>query len=174
MSQFSLSPLSHTHTHTHTDTHTDTHWVSTKEIVSKIQKKSLTIQDTNTHTSLSLQIIIDNWRIQRTLSHDIQKYWTAVSTLLCLISSVYHDLPHWRLNQRQQNVELKDYHWATNSYCTQVMPNQQVMVIVRPINLNVSHKLYPYSLQRTRSSPGPSTSKVDKFLKIKCSMKPSS
>ena len=29
------------------------------------------------------------------------------------------------------------------------------MVISRPINLNVSCKLHPYSLQRTRSPPGP-------------------
>ena len=35
------------------------------------------------------------------------------------------------------------------------MPNQLVMVIARPINLNVSCKLHPSSLQRTQSSPGP-------------------
>ena len=29
------------------------------------------------------------------------------------------------------------------------------MVIALPINLNVSCKLYPYSLQRTQSPPGP-------------------
>ena len=29
------------------------------------------------------------------------------------------------------------------------------MVIARPINLNVSYKLHPYSLQKTRSSPEP-------------------
>ena len=36
---------------------------------------------------------------------------------------------------------------------TQVMPNQLVMVIAWPINLNVSCKLHLYSLQRTWSSP---------------------
>ena len=35
------------------------------------------------------------------------------------------------------------------------MPNQLVMVTARPINLNVSCTLYPYSLQRTQSLPGP-------------------
>ena len=30
--------------------------------------------------------------------HDIKKHWTAVSTLLGLISSVYHDLYQWRLD----------------------------------------------------------------------------
>ena len=34
-------------------------------------------------------------KIQRTVTHDIQKHLTAVSTLLGLISSVYHDLHHW-------------------------------------------------------------------------------
>ena len=34
-------------------------------------------------------------------------------------------------------------------------PNQLVIVIWRSINLNVSGKLHPYSLQRTRSPPGP-------------------
>ena len=36
-----------------------------------------------------------------------------------------------------------------------MMPNQLVMVIARPINLNLSCKLHPYSLQRTRSPPEP-------------------
>ena len=34
-------------------------------------------------------------------------------------------------------------------------PNQLVRVIARPINLNVSCELLPYSLQTTRSPPGP-------------------
>ena len=38
---------------------------------------------------------------------------------------------------------------------TQVMPNQLVMVIAQPINLSVSCKLHPNSLQRTRSPPVP-------------------
>ena len=44
---------------------------------------------------------------------------------------------------------------SSSPYCIQVMLNQLVMVIARPINLNVSCKLHPSSLQRTRSSPGP-------------------
>ena len=47
-------------------------------------------------------------------------------------------------------TEPKHNHWAHNPHCTQVIPNQLVMVIARPINLNVSCKLHPYSLQRTR------------------------
>ena len=77
---------------------------------------------------------------------------TAVSTLLSLISSVYRDLPHWRLNLQQQNAEPKLYHRVTNQHHTQVMPNQLVMVIARPINLKVSGKLPLYSLQRTVTS----------------------
>ena len=63
---------------------------------------------------------------------------------------LYCDLPHWRLNQQPQNPEPKLYHWALNPHGTQVMPNQLVMVIVQPINLNVFCKL----LQRTLSPPG--------------------
>ncbi len=37
-----------------------------------------------------------NQKIWQTLARDIRKYWTAVSTLLGLISSVYRDLHHWR------------------------------------------------------------------------------
>ena len=78
-----------------------------------------------------------------------------VLTLLSFISSVYHDPLHWRSNQRPQNAEPNVYHCAINPHRTQAKPNQQVTVIARPINLNVSCKLYPYSLQRTRSPPGP-------------------
>ena len=47
-------------------------------------------------------------KIRRTLTHDIRKHWTAVSTLLGMISSVYHDLHHWRSNQRPQ-IEMTVY-----------------------------------------------------------------
>ena len=43
------------------------------------------------------------------IARDIRKHWTAVSTLLDLISSVFRDLPHLRLNQQPQNAELKLY-----------------------------------------------------------------
>ena len=72
--------------------------------------------------------------------HDIWKHWTAVSTLLGLISSVYRDLHPWRSNQRPQIAEPKLYNWATNSYRTQVTPNELVMIIARSIYLNVSCK----------------------------------
>ena len=38
---------------------------------------------------------------------------------------------------------------------TSHISNQQIMIIARPINRNVSCKLHPYSLQRTRSPPEP-------------------
>ena len=33
-------------------------------------------------------------KLRRTLMHDVWKHWTAVSTFLSLISSVYRDLNH--------------------------------------------------------------------------------
>ena len=94
-------------------------------------------------------------KIWRVLTHNIWKHWTAVLTLLGLISSVYHDLHHWRSNQWPQIEELKLYNWANSPYRTQVMPNQLVIIIAQLINLNVSYKLHLYSLQRTWSPPGP-------------------
>ena len=44
-------------------------------------------------------------------------------------------------------TDAKLYDWANSPYHTEVTPNQLVMVIERPINLNVSCKLHPYSLQ---------------------------
>ena len=46
-------------------------------------------------------------KIWQTLASNTQKHWTAFSTLLGLISSVYCDLTHWRSNQRLQNAEPK-------------------------------------------------------------------
>ena len=63
-------------------------------------------------------------KIRRTPTHDIREHWTAVSTLLGLISSVYRNLDHWRSNQRPQIAVPKLYNWATSSYRTQVTPNQ--------------------------------------------------
>ena len=74
-------------------------------------------------------------KIYRTPTHDIRKHWTAVLTLLGLISSVYCNLHHRRSNQQLQIAMSKCYNWATSSYCTQVTPNQLVMVIARPNNL---------------------------------------
>ena len=51
-------------------------------------------------------------------------------------------------------TEPKLYNWAHSSYRALVTPNELMMVIARPINLNVSCKLHPYSLQITRSPPG--------------------
>ena len=85
----------------------------------------------------------------------LRKHWTAVSTLLGFLSSVYCDLHLGKSNQRPQIAQPKLYNCANSSYRIRVTSNQLVMVIARPINLNVSCKLYPYSFQRTRSPPGP-------------------
>ena len=46
-----------------------------------------------------------NQKILQTLAHDIRKHWTAVSTLLGLICSVYCDLPSgdWTSDYRMQS-----------------------------------------------------------------------
>ena len=93
-------------------------------------------------------------KIRRTPTHDIRERWTAVSTLLGLISSVCRNLHRWRSNQRPKIALPKLYNWDTSSYRTEVTPNQLIIVIARPNNLNVSCKLHPYSFQRTRSPPG--------------------
>ena len=70
------------------------------------------------------------------------------------LAVLYHDLPHWGSNQWPQNAEPKLYNRAICLRRTQVTPNKLFMVFTRPINLKVSCKLHPYSLQRTRSPPG--------------------
>ena len=84
-------------------------------------------------------INIVNWITMTRKSADMI-YWTAVSTLLGLISSVYRNLHHWRSNQWPQIAVLKLYNWAISSYCTQVTLNQLVMVIARPNNLKITLK----------------------------------
>ena len=46
-------------------------------------------------------------KILRTSTHDIWEHWTAIQTVLVLISSVYRNLHHWRSNQRPQ-ITLKN------------------------------------------------------------------
>ena len=94
-------------------------------------------------------------KIRWTLACNVRKHWTVVLILLGLITSIYRDLFHLRSSQWPQNAETKLYHWAICPHRAQVMPNQLVMVIAQPNNLNVFCKSYPYSLQRTRSPPGP-------------------
>ena len=72
---------------------------------------------------LYYKLTYQDQKIRQILACDIRNNWTAVSTLLGLISSVYHDLPFWRSNQRPQNAEPKLYHWATGLYRTQAIPN---------------------------------------------------
>ena len=100
---------------------------------------------------LTCELNYHDQKIRRTLKQYIRKHWTAVSTLLGIINSVYHNLHHWRSNQRSQIAVPKLYNWVTSSYRTQVTPNQQVTVIAQPNNVSVSCKLKPYSFQRTRS-----------------------
>ena len=52
-------------------------------------------------------------------------------------------------------TEPKLYNSPISPYRTRVTPNWVVMVIARPVNLNVSWMLHPYSLPRTWSPPGP-------------------
>ncbi len=49
-------------------------------------------------------------KIRWTLTHEIREHWTAVSTVLGLISSVYPDLHHWRSSQGPLNAGPKHYH----------------------------------------------------------------
>ena len=88
-------------------------------------------------------------KIWRTLAYDIWKHFTAVSTLLGLISSVYHNLQHWRSNlqTQSQNSTTEPSVHITHKWCQ--------INLTWPINLNVSCKLHPYSLQKTWSPPGP-------------------
>ena len=68
---------------------------------------------------INCELNYHNQKIRRMPVHDIQKHWTAVSTLLGLTNSIYHDLPHWRSNQWPQNAEPKLYHWAISPHRTQ-------------------------------------------------------
>ena len=79
-----------------------------------------------------------NQKIRRTPTHGIREHWTAVSTLLGLISSVYRIRHHWRANQRPQIAVPKLYNWVTSSYRKYVTPNQLAMVIARPMGVTVS------------------------------------
>ena len=65
--------------------------------------------------------IFVNWiTVTRKSSEHLRKHWTAVSTLLGLISSVYCDLHHCSSNQQPQIAEPKLYNWANISYTTDV------------------------------------------------------
>ena len=90
-------------------------------------------------------------KLLQTLTHDIRKHWTAVSTLFGLISSVYRDLPHWRSNQQPQSRNTTPDHQST----LHSSDAKLVMVTAWLINLNVSCKLHSYFLQKTLSPPGP-------------------
>ena len=80
--------------------------------------------------------------IRQTLAHDIQIHWTAVSILLDFIIRVHGDLFDWRSNKRPQ--------------------------IAQSINLNVSCKLHPYSLQGTWLPPRPRLPKRIKGERVLC------
>ena len=61
--------------------------------LSRLDKKFQTSQ-----FSFDCELNYHDQKVRRTPTHDIRKYWTAVSTLLSLISSVYGDLHHQRSN----------------------------------------------------------------------------
>ena len=48
---------------------------------------------------LNCELNYHDQKIWRKLAHNIQKHWTAVLSILGLISIVYPYLPHWRSNQ---------------------------------------------------------------------------
>ena len=52
------------------------------------------IGNTHLRNYYNLEVKYIDQKIRRTLMHDIWKHWTAVSTLLGLISRVYPNLPH--------------------------------------------------------------------------------
>ena len=86
-----------------------------------------------------------NWITITRKYSDIRKHWTVIWILLGLISSVDRTSHH-----RDETLQLR-----YSPYRSEVTSNKLVMVIARPINLNVSCKLHLYSLQNTRSPPGP-------------------
>ena len=101
-------------------------------------KKQVKLKIKNTNCELNFH----DQKIWQTLTHDIQKHWTAVSTLLGLISSVYCNLPL----EIEPAITAKLYNWATSPYHTQVTPNQLVMVIAQPINLKMFLASYIHTL----------------------------
>ena len=77
-------------------------------------------------------------KIRRTPTYGIREHWTAVSTLLGLISCVYRNLHHRRSNQRPQTEVPKLYTWATSSYRPKVTTNQQVIEAQLPWLVDLS------------------------------------
>ena len=73
-----------------------------------------------------IYIYIYDKKICQTPTHNIQEHWIAVSTLLGLISSLYHNL-HLRSNQRPQIAVPKLYKWATSSYHNILCQNKFIM-----------------------------------------------
>ena len=90
------------------------------------------------------------------LTNNFARHTEALDSCFDLIRS------HQQRIQRSPSPEIepataqpKLCHWDNSPHRTQVVPKLLLMVIARPINLNVSGKLHPYSLQRTRLPPGP-------------------
>ena len=71
-------------------------------------------------------------------------YWVS-SAVYTMISTT---------GDRTSDHVLQSRNWAISPYPKQVTPNLFVRVIARPINLTVSCKLHPYSLQRAQSPTG--------------------
>ena len=77
-------------------------------MVEKAKTGSQTLKDLQL-SKLCCELNYRDQKIWQTLMHNIRKHWTAVLILLGLISSVYHDLHHWRSKQRPQIAEPKLY-----------------------------------------------------------------
>ena len=55
---------------------------------------------------IQYELNYNDQKIRRTPTHDIREHWTAVSTLLGFIDSVYRNLHHWRSNLSAENLQL--------------------------------------------------------------------
>ena len=80
------------------------------------------------------------------------EYWTAVSTLLGLISRTYHDPHYWWSNQQSQNAEAETlplgHRFISHISDAELTSHGDN---ARPLNLMCLEGTY--SLQRTRSPP---------------------
>ena len=83
----------------------------------KVRAKNISVNiQKNEHNRLC-ELNYHDQKIRRTPTHDTREHWTAVSTLLGLISSVYRNLHHWRSNKRLQ-IAVPNQHWFIPGFDT--------------------------------------------------------
>ena len=81
------------------------------------------------------------------------EHWTAVSTLLGLISSAHHDLHHWRSNQQSPKADAETLPLG-HRFISYVSDAELITHGDNARRLNLMCLEGTYSLQRTRSTPG--------------------